>query len=93
MAEFLYGVDTGCLKKFGKLRTDAVDAEQVGVVGPFQDKFGRDACGFGKFLAAFGCNATFEKLVDGVNAGFGKLLCVGFTNTFDVKINYTLSSK
>ena len=37
MAEFLDCVDSGSFKQFGKLAGNAFDAEQIGVVGPFQD--------------------------------------------------------
>lgn len=83
MAEFLYGVDTGCLKKFGKLRTDAVDAEQVGVVGPAQNQFWADAGFFGEFFASFRGGCRLQQVVGSFDAGVFKCACIGFANTLD----------
>ena len=39
VAQLLDGVHAGSLEQLGELRADAVDAEQVGMVGPPQDQF------------------------------------------------------
>ena len=55
MTELLDGVDACLLEQLSKLRTYAVDAEQVGVVGPTQNQFLADACGICQFLASLLC--------------------------------------
>ncbi len=39
VGEFLYGVYTGGFQQFGELPCHTFDAEQVGMVCPFQDEF------------------------------------------------------
>ena len=53
MTELLDGIDAGCLEQFGKLRTYALDSEQVGMVGPLQDELLADACLFCQGSTAF----------------------------------------
>ena len=37
VTQFLNGVNACCLKEFGKLRTDAVNTEEVGMISPAQN--------------------------------------------------------
>ena len=64
VTELLDGVDASLLEQLGKLRAYAVDAEQVGMVGPAQNQLLADACGLGQFLAALGGSALLQQLAD-----------------------------
>ena len=73
VTEFLNGIHAGSLEKFGELRTYAFDAEEIGVVGPTQDEFGRDSRFEGQSLAALWSLAALEELFNGVYSGSAKL--------------------
>ena len=66
--EFLHGVDSGCLEKFGELRTDALDAEEICMVYPCEDELAGNAGCLLKFLAALGSLSPFKELVNCFNA-------------------------
>ena len=73
VTEFLNGIHAGSLEKFGELRTYAFDAEEIGVVGPTENEFGRDSRFESQCLAALGCLAALEELFNGVYSGSAKL--------------------
>ena len=54
VTEFLHGVHAGSFQKFSKLRTYALDAEEVCMVGPAEDEFVTDVGLLCQLLAAFG---------------------------------------
>ena len=54
VAQLLAGVDSRSLKQFGELAGHPFDAEQVGVIDPFQHQFRGDYCGLRDFLPPFG---------------------------------------
>ena len=60
VAEFLHGIYAGSFEQLGELRTYALDAEQVGMVYPGEDKVTADAGFLFQSLAAFGACALGE---------------------------------
>lgn len=83
VAEFLYGVNAGSFEEFGKLTCHAFDAEEVGVVDPFEDEFAGNAGSFGYFFAAFAGSAFFKKLLSGFDAGSLEFFGVSWADAFD----------
>ena len=84
MTELLDGVDACLLEQLSKLRTYAVDAEQVGVVGPTQNQFLADACGICQFLASLGGSTLLEQFTYFVDTSGNQLLCINVAYSFDV---------
>ena len=60
MTQFLHGVNTGGLQQLSELRADAIDTEQVGMVGPLENQFLADAGFFGYDFASRGSFTCIE---------------------------------
>ena len=84
VTELLHGVNTCLLQQLGKLRTYAVDAEQVGMVRPAQNQFLADFCCFCQSLAALGVCTLLEQFAYLVDTSGCQLLCIDVAYTFDV---------
>ena len=84
MTELLDGVDASLLEQLRELRAYAVDAEQVGMVGPAQNQFLADACGLCQLFAALGGSALLEQFAYFVDTCGNQLLCINVAYTFDV---------
>ena len=76
VTELLNGVDASLLEQLRELRTYAVDAEQVGMVGPAQNQLLADACGIGQLLAALGGSTLLEQFTYFVDTSGNQLLCI-----------------
>ena len=84
MAQFLDGVDTGSFKQFGELRANAIDAEQVGMVGPLQNQFLADAGLLGDELAARGSLTCIKQLLNSLDTCSNQFGCIYVPNTLNV---------
>ena len=84
VAELLDGVDASLLEQLGKLGTYAIDAEQVGVVGPAENELFADARGLCQLLAALGGGTLLEQLAHLLNTCGNQLLSISVAYSFDV---------
>ena len=84
VTELLDGVNASLLEQLRELRTYAVDAEQVGMVGPAQDQLLADACSLCQLLAALGGSTLLEQFTYLVDTCGNELLCINVAYSFDV---------
>ena len=84
MAEFLDSINACGFEKFCELAGDAVDAHQVSVVGPLEDKFVVDACLLLLGSTALRASAFCKKIVSGLDACSLKLCSINFTYSLDL---------
>ena len=84
VAELLDGVHTGGLEQLGELAGDALDAEEVGMVGPLEDELLADARGLGGLLAAALGGALGQQVVRGLQTGGFQLGGVHVADAFDL---------
>lgn len=82
--EFLDGVNSGGLEKLGELGTDTLDAEEIRMVDPCEDKLAGDAGRFLELFTSLGSLALGKKLVNSLNAGGDKLFSVNRTDALNV---------
>ncbi len=71
-----FTVYTGGFQQFGELPCHTFDAEQVGMVCPFQDEFGTDSRFVGKLGASARCGAHGEQVVGGFYSGLFEFPCI-----------------
>ena len=83
-SKFLHGVDTGSFEEFGKLGTYAIDAEQVGMIHPSQNKVVTDTGGIFQFFPSFRSFAFFKKLGNLFNSGGNQLFSINGAHALDV---------
>ena len=84
VTELFDGVDASLLEQLRELRAYAIDAEQVGMVGPAQNQLLADACGLGQLLAALGGSTLLEQFAHFVDTCGNQLLCKNVAYSFDV---------
>ena len=83
VAELFHGVDTCGFKEFGKLTGNTFYAEQVGMVGPFENEFFRNVSFFCKLLALLRSCCIFEEVVGSLDSGCFEFLGVNIADTLD----------
>ena len=82
MGKLLYGVNTGSLEQFGELRADSADAVHVGVVGPFENEFLRNAGSLCKLFPALWSSAFLKKFLRSADACCNEFFGVGRSDAF-----------
>ena len=84
VTEFLYGVYTSRFEQFCELSCNTVDAEEVSMVGPLQDKLFADACFFCQSSTALlGCT-LFQQVFCSLYTGSLELFSIYCADTFDL---------
>lgn len=84
VAQFLHGVNTGGLEELGKLTGYALDAEEIGMVCPFQNQFLGNTCLFSQLFTAFLRGSLFEQFFGSFHTCHAKLIGVHVANAFDI---------